>query len=204
MWIGRVTRDPEHVVGAAAVGGGAEEVVEENEVVGEIPVVRDVLAVVVAHHLGRIHILQPQDVREPVHAAVVVLPSEDDRVVSEIADGAAAEAERLDTAGLRVAEVDRHAHALRDSVRSLAVRAEVVVEGVVLLQQVDEVVDRRSWMRAATGRGEGVLRLWHRSEERFQLGLLSLRRAVAARLQHGLAVPRCRPGAPRREHPGAD
>ena len=176
--IGRVRTHPEEMVRPAAVSGRAEEAVEQHVLVGQVPVIRDVRPVVVPHDVRRVDTLQPEDVREAVHLPVVVLAAENDRVVSDVGDRAAAEPERRDALPFRVVEVDGHARPGRRAVRAAPVGAEVVVERVVLLEQVDEMVDRRARVIAAAGARERIRRLRDVRVERLQRRGLDLLRPV--------------------------
>ncbi len=132
---------PIQMIHEAPGGRRAEEAVEEHVLFGEIPVVGEVPVVVVAH--GEASILLPLVEREDeaVHLAPVVLDAEGAAAVVEILNGQIADVEGLRAGPLRVAEwIQRHTGALGEPVRA-GEGPEVVVEGVVLLHEHDDVFD---------------------------------------------------------------
>jgi hypothetical protein len=154
------------VVRAAAAACGGEEAVEQDEVVRDVVVVGDVAVVVVAHRQRLGLALVSEGVDEPVHLTVAVLGVEHRRAVAEIDHRPRAEVDGLRTALRRIGEAVRHAHVRGPSVGA-RVRAEVVVERVVLLQQEHEVADRRG-RRGFGGTGGGRCDQHQRGDERAQ------------------------------------
>ena len=142
-----VASHPVQVALAAADGRRAEEPVEQHVLLGDVPVVRDVAAVVVAHR-GRAVEPEPAVGRdEPVHPAAVVLTLLDADALAQVLGGRGPDAERLDApAGRGPRQLQPLAHAGRDAVGA-GVGPEVVVERVVVLHQHHHVLDRRRGRR---------------------------------------------------------
>ncbi len=144
----RVARRPGHpgqwLATLPSVRGG-EEAVEQDVLVGDVPVEGQVAVVVVAHHAERSDRLAADEAAadEAVHAPARVLdPVDAARRDGRSGPGAAAEPERAARTAAGRATADGHAGALRDPVGA-RIGPEVVVERVVLLHQHHEVLDRR-------------------------------------------------------------
>ena len=137
------SREPEEMVGHAAARRRGEEAVEQDVLARGAPVEGQVLRAIEAHDraLG-ILALDRRAADEPIHCPPRVLDSVCPGVVGKVRNRATTEPERPYAA--RPARRTRHRHTgcARDAVGTVE-RAEVVVEGVVLLHQHDEVLDRR-------------------------------------------------------------
>ena len=146
------TGEPEQVVGHAAARRRGEEAVEQDVLAGGAPVEGQVVRAIEAHdrELGLLPLRGgPPD--EAIHRAARVLDPVRPGVVGKVRNRAATEPERPDAARPLAGRGNRHAGIARDAVGT-GERAEVVVEGVVLLHQHDEVLDRRGgWRSAAAG-----------------------------------------------------
>ena len=134
-----------------------EHVVLKHEVARVVPVVRDLVPVVVAHHVGRrgrqraarvVRVVTREEAPlarlalEAVHLAVIDVADRVDRVVRAARVAIGRVVVRLDAdVRLRVGVADgRHAVLHRDPVGA-GIRAEVGVEGAVLLHDDHDVAD---------------------------------------------------------------
>ena len=166
---------PRAPVGHAPARRGGEPVVEQHVFAGHVPVEGKVAAVVVPHH-ARLRALAPlrDGGDEAVHVAARGLGAVRGRVVRHVRPRAVPEPEGTHARPRAARRADRHARAVRDPVGA-RVGPEVVVEGVVLLHQDDEVPDRRGRRRGAASAGAVPARA----------AVVASTRSVARRTPHG-------------------
>src|SRR5690625_2097702 len=93
----RLARHPVHVVPDASSLGGAKQAIEEHIVVSQVPVIREIPIIVVAHRQRTVLITLPNGPDETVHFAVVVLIPGRCCTVIEVFDRPVTNMERLDT-----------------------------------------------------------------------------------------------------------
>ncbi len=141
-------RDGVEMIGQRRPGEGGEEAVAEREPVGIGPVVGQVGAVVVAHRVRGAPGLNEAVHPPAVHRRVGHLPGVA-HIVGEV------EGEVKGPHFRRPAGEERHPQAGRKALGA-GVGAEVVVEGVVLLNQEDDVLDAPPRLRPDRGRRPGL------------------------------------------------
>src|SRR5688500_927815 len=133
--------DPEHMVSKTATMIRAKETIEEHILVHQVPIIRQVAIVIVAHRQGAILISLIQRVDEAIHQSFVVLEIKCAVTVIQVFNRAFSDMERLYTLCVFLIErIDWYTCSRREAIRT-RIRAEIVIECVILLHQNNKMLD---------------------------------------------------------------
>ena len=154
----RLSGDPIQVVGLARTPGRAEEPVGQDIVLGEIPIQRQVAPIPIAHRHRWIQIPISLGQGKSVHSPVIVRTP--GALTGMVGVGRMRRREVIGRDATAARSGDGLANLLRDAVGPREC-SKIIVEGMVLLHQHYEVVDRygisrhrRSWAEHAEGERE--------------------------------------------------